>query len=248
MTDDIAHIEGQNRGLQVQTSNQRILLAELDKLMVSARSSHASGRAGADSRSMRSRPSTFPRPISLLCRKNRSRVRKASNGSRRPLSVCTRRLSARGIQVCSTGTAETELMKLTIVLQLSETWLPRLSTWPNTARRPVNSPSGYSTFSPSCSNFKYVPRLSAEVLTQRADRQSAHRYTQVDQILNPKVPASAASKSKLPSHDTMEDFLGRYCGLMLFVKEIDQPRYQQICAVRPIAVVSAARRPLMLDV
>ncbi len=33
MNDDIAHIEGQNRGLQVQTSNQRSLLAELDNLM-----------------------------------------------------------------------------------------------------------------------------------------------------------------------------------------------------------------------
>lgn len=37
MTDDIAHIESQNRGLQVQTSNQRALLAELDKLMVRCR-------------------------------------------------------------------------------------------------------------------------------------------------------------------------------------------------------------------
>lgn len=35
MTDDIGHIESQNRGLQVQTSNQRALLSELDKLMVS---------------------------------------------------------------------------------------------------------------------------------------------------------------------------------------------------------------------
>lgn len=34
MSDDISHIEGQNRGLQVQTSNQRSLLAELDNLMV----------------------------------------------------------------------------------------------------------------------------------------------------------------------------------------------------------------------
>lgn len=34
MNDDIAHIESQNRGLQVQTSNQRTLLAELDTLMV----------------------------------------------------------------------------------------------------------------------------------------------------------------------------------------------------------------------
>lgn len=35
----------------------------------------------------------------------------------------------------------------------------------------------------------------------------------------------------LPSHSPMEDFLGRYCGLMLFVKEIDYERYQAICGV-----------------
>lgn len=38
MTDDIGHIESQNRGLQVQTSNQRALLSELDKLMVRSHS------------------------------------------------------------------------------------------------------------------------------------------------------------------------------------------------------------------
>lgn len=38
VTDDIGHIESQNRGLQVQTSNQRALLSELDKLMVRSRS------------------------------------------------------------------------------------------------------------------------------------------------------------------------------------------------------------------
>jgi hypothetical protein len=53
---------------------------------------------------------------------------------------------------------------------------------------------------------------------------------QVDQILNPKEGRGQASK--LPSHAPMEDFLGRYCGLMLFVKEIDYGRYQQICSVR----------------
>lgn len=34
MSDDIDHIESQNKGLQVQTSNQRALLAELDQLLV----------------------------------------------------------------------------------------------------------------------------------------------------------------------------------------------------------------------
>lgn len=57
---------------------------------------------------------------------------------------------------------------------------------------------------------------------------------QVDQVLNPKdAGAAARDKSRLKSHAAMEDFLGRYCGLMLFVKEIDQQRYQLICSVRP---------------
>lgn len=33
MTDDIDHIEGQNKGLQVELSNQRALVAELDQLL-----------------------------------------------------------------------------------------------------------------------------------------------------------------------------------------------------------------------
>ena len=57
---------------------------------------------------------------------------------------------------------------------------------------------------------------------------------QVDQLMN--GPSSVVKLSKpsftLPDHAVMEDFLGRYCGLMLFVKEIDQARYQGICAVR----------------
>lgn len=52
---------------------------------------------------------------------------------------------------------------------------------------------------------------------------------QADQLLNPREPSR--DNLKLPSHSTMEDFLGRYCGLMLFVKEIDYGKYQQICAV-----------------
>lgn len=54
---------------------------------------------------------------------------------------------------------------------------------------------------------------------------------QIDQVVNPKNPADKAPKGTLPRHDKMEDFLGRYCGLMLFVKETDQARYQQICSV-----------------
>ena len=56
----------------------------------------------------------------------------------------------------------------------------------------------------------------------------------VEQIANPKDPSSV-KPGKLASHSPMEEFLGRYCGLMLFVKEIDYTRYQQICAVGPVS-------------
>lgn len=67
---------------------------------------------------------------------------------------------------------------------------------------------------------------------------------QVDQVLNPKDPSTRPGKGTLPSHSGLEDFLGRYCGLMLFIKEIDQQRYQQICSVRcslPTLLVGAIR-------
>lgn len=56
---------------------------------------------------------------------------------------------------------------------------------------------------------------------------------QIDQLLNPKNSTlqSKINAGQLPAHDSMEDFLGRYCGLMLFVKEIDSGRYSQICSV-----------------
>lgn len=57
---------------------------------------------------------------------------------------------------------------------------------------------------------------------------------QVDQVANPKNPADRPPRGALPRHDKMEDFLGRYCGLMLFIKETDQTRYQQICSVGPL--------------
>lgn len=37
----------------------------------------------------------------------------------------------------------------------------------------------------------------------------------------------------LLDHQRMETYLGRYCGLMLYLKEMDEARYSKICAVSP---------------
>ena len=58
-------------------------------------------------------------------------------------------------------------------------------------------------------------------------------HSQADLVSNDKAKGATETKAKavLSSHDQMEKYLERYVGLMLFVKEIDDQRYQQICAV-----------------
>lgn len=50
-------------------------------------------------------------------------------------------------------------------------------------------------------------------------------------MLNDKIKRGSKPSLKLHSHESMEKYLERYCGLTLFIKEIDEARYQQLCAV-----------------
>lgn len=36
---------------------------------------------------------------------------------------------------------------------------------------------------------------------------------------------------EIPRHAQLEDKLGKYCGLVLYMKEMDEERYQKLCAV-----------------
>ena len=38
---------------------------------------------------------------------------------------------------------------------------------------------------------------------------------------------------EIPKHTQLEDKLGKYCGLVLYMKEMDEERYQKLCAVSP---------------
>ncbi|GAA6036999.1 hypothetical protein JCM8097_005501 [Rhodosporidiobolus ruineniae] len=164
MTDDIAHIESQNRGLQVQTSNQRALLSELDKLM-----------------------STIHIPITdltSLVQESLENPQGIERLERAAVSVYKALLSTRDTAVGDMAAASERVGEY---------------------------------------------RAKASQFCKRVfDFLSIMFKFQVDQILNPKT-AESRPKNQLPSHAPMEDFLGRYCGLMLFVKEIDAARYGQIC-------------------
>ena len=40
-------------------------------------------------------------------------------------------------------------------------------------------------------------------------------------------------KPEIVAHAELESYLGRYCGLMLYLKEMDEVKYSKVCAVRP---------------
>ncbi|TNY17143.1 exocyst complex component Sec3-domain-containing protein [Rhodotorula diobovata] len=169
MTEDIAHIESQNRGLQVQTSNQRALLSELDKLM-----------------------STIHIPdhdLTALTQESLESQQGIEKLERSVVSLYKALLSTRDTAVGDMAAASERVGEY---------------------------------------------RAKAQQFSKRIFDFLAIMFRfQVDQVLNPKAGADggpARDKGRLRSHAAMEDFLGRYCGLMLFVKEIDQQRYQLICS------------------
>ncbi|GAA5951609.1 hypothetical protein JCM8115_005195 [Rhodotorula mucilaginosa] len=163
MNDDIAHIESQNRGLQVQTSNQRALLDEIDKLM-----------------------STIHIPdgdMTALTQESLESQQGIERLERAAVSLYKALLSTRDTDMAAAS--------------------ERVGEYHTKASQFAKRVFDFLTVM-----FKF----------------------QIDQVVNPKNPADKAPKGTLPRHDKMEDFLGRYCGLMLFVKETDQARYQQICS------------------
>ncbi|GAA5888974.1 hypothetical protein JCM5296_002762 [Sporobolomyces johnsonii] len=165
MTDDIAHIESQNRGLQVQTSNQRALLAELDKLMSTI---HI--------------PETDLTALSQESLENPQGIEKLERAA---VTLYKALLSTRDTAVGDMAAASERIGEY---------------------------------------------RTKASQFCKRVfDFLSIMFKFQIDQLLNPKEGTKARGQ-QLPSHAQMEDFLGRYCGLMLFVKEMDQGRYQMICS------------------
>ncbi|GAA5845649.1 hypothetical protein JCM5353_001250 [Sporobolomyces roseus] len=182
VTDDIGHIESQNRGLQVQTSNQRALLSELDKLMSTI---HI---AENDLSSLSQESLENPQGIEKL--------------ERAAVSLYKALLSTRDTAVGDMAAASERVGEY---------------------------------------------RTKADQFCKRIlDFLSIMFKFQIDQLMNPKDPSlqNKLKQGQLPSHATMEDFLGRYCGLMLFVKEIDSGRYSQICSAYFIAMSGLHRHEI----
>ncbi|KAG0145820.1 hypothetical protein CROQUDRAFT_671528 [Cronartium quercuum f. sp. fusiforme G11] len=161
VSDDLIHIESQNRGFQVQISNQRSLLEEIEELVQTIH---------------------IPRAVldSLV---------------QEPLD------SQKGIS--NLEKSITTLYKAILSVR-------------DLAAGSENSVDEYKREAK-----QFCKRVYEFLLVM-------FKY-QADLVLNEKNNRSSKASLKLPSHEAMEKYLERYCGLTLFMKEIDEARYQQLC-------------------
>ena len=165
MSDDIDHIESQNKGLQVQTSNQRALLAELESLM------NTINIPEADLAVLATEPFDSEAHIKRLERSAVSLYK----------AILSTRDSAMGGEMAA-------------------------------ANDRIDDYARYS------SNFG--KRL--------LDYLSAAFKAEADHAVSDFV--RLPEKMALAPHEHLEQALGEFCGLMLFVKEIEDQRYNQIAA------------------
>jgi archaellum component FlaC len=187
VTDDISFIESQNRGLQVQTSNQKALLDELQQLLQIAE--------------------VPPEDLRVLVHESPS--------------------SAKGVQVLERAAAS--LYKALqagmdsgtshVCLQLS------LEFADHTANAEVQA---------SIHRLREYQDASAQFCKRLIDYLEITFQHQSDQALSnfKKAKRTSQSGGMLQPHTSMGEYLMMYEGLVLYIKEMDEVRYQRLCSVR----------------
>lgn len=166
VSDEVTHIEGQNRGLQVQISNQRSLLEEIEELMQTVH---------------------IPRDVldSLV---------------REPLD------KPEGVQ---------NLEKSITILYKA---ILSVRDMGNAAAAASDDP--VDEYKRDAKQFcKRVYEFLAVMFKYESEK-----------FLKDSNNETIIASLSLPSHEPLEKYLGTYCGLTLFMKELDEARYQQLCA------------------
>ncbi|KZT54682.1 hypothetical protein CALCODRAFT_377065 [Calocera cornea HHB12733] len=163
VSDDISFIQSQNRGLQVQTQNQRALLGELQQL------------------------------LQTVDVERDALVALTQESLEKPAGIARLEKSAAELYKALLAGRENEMAATMERLQEYQTH-----------------------------NTQFCKRVS-DFLTIMFQFQSDRLFSDKDRKVD-------KSKPRLYSHQSMEDYLGRYCGLMLYLKEMDEDRYAQVCA------------------
>ncbi|GHJ89203.1 hypothetical protein NliqN6_5605 [Naganishia liquefaciens] len=164
VSDDIAYIESQNRGLQVQTANQRALLNSIEQLM-------------------------------QISRVNPDELRALTQASLE---------TEKGIT-----SLEHALSSLYKALLVGRVGGEMAATIERTQEYETN-------------NRQFCSRLSEYLLIM-------FKF-QCEMALSLAADALKTVPPEIPKHAQLEDKLGKYCGLVLYMKEMDEERYQKLCA------------------
>ncbi|GJJ15524.1 hypothetical protein Clacol_009802 [Clathrus columnatus] len=161
VSEDISYIQSQNRGLQVQTQNQKNLLEELEKLLETA--------------------NVDPTTLLILTQESLEKQSGIDKLERAAADLYKALLSGRDSEMAMAMTVERS--------------------------------GEYKTY-----NNQFCKRL--------------HDYFEImfgvqsDRTLNNK----GRSPNELRRHKELEEYLGRYCGLMLYLKEMSDDWYSKVCA------------------
>ncbi|KAJ9110665.1 hypothetical protein QFC19_001494 [Naganishia cerealis] len=164
VSDDIAYIESQNRGLQVQTANQRALLSSIEQLMQIVQVNPDELRALTQE--------------SLETEKGISSLEQALSSLYKALLV-----GRGGGDMAAT----------------------------------IERTQEYETH-----NRQFCSRLTEYLFIM-------FKF-QCEMALSAAASAVKNPNPTIPEHTQLEDKLGKYCGLVLYMKEMDEERYQKLCA------------------
>ncbi|EGG07394.1 uncharacterized protein MELLADRAFT_85837 [Melampsora larici-populina 98AG31] len=168
VSDEVTHIEGQNRGLQVQISNQRLLLEEIKELM-----------------------QTVHIPPDVL-----------DSLVREPLD------KPEGVH---------NLEKSITILYKA---ILSVHNMGNAAAAVAAADDPVDEYKRDAKQFcKRVYEFLAVMFKYESEK-----------FLKDPINETIIASLSLPSHEPLEKYLGTYCGLTLFMKELDEARYQQLCA------------------
>ncbi|KLO20758.1 hypothetical protein SCHPADRAFT_816552 [Schizopora paradoxa] len=164
--DDIAHIQSQNRGLQVQTQNQKVLLSELEKLLQTV------------------------------------------HVDRETLLTLTQESLEKTDSIQRLEEAAVDLYKAL------------LAGRDNDMAATMERLDEYRTH-----NIQFCKRI-LDFLTIMFTAQSNLLLKDGSGV----IPKGKNGFPEILSHQDIEAYLGRYCGLMLYLKEMDEGKYSKLCA------------------
>lgn len=169
--DDISHIESQNRGLQVQTSNQRTLMAEIENLINTINVDEEAIHTLSAGRLESSDGIAQLEHASASIYKSMLQARGDGEGGGADMTAAAERLAEH--ENISTRFCKRVMDYLTVTFNVE------------------------------------TQRLSSDPARQKA--------------LQPPQPT-------LLDHEPMEDVLGQYCGLLLYMKEVSPPNFSRVSA------------------